>query len=106
VSFFKRLCATPLEHEDDDDDEEEAHMYFAAASSKEKGLRTSKPTLEPMLYNVPMLALCAKILNDPLVNGRDTRTNFEGVQSFAASLIRHFTRMASSNRVLFADAIL
>jgi len=110
VSFFKRLCATPLEHEDghdddDEEDEEHAHMYFAAGAKATGAAQTLKPTLEPMLYNVPMLALCAKVLNDPLVNGRDTKANFEGVRSFAASLIRHFTRMAASNRVLFADAI-
>jgi hypothetical protein len=58
-----------------------------------------------MLYNMPFLCLCAKILADPVVQGSETRSLYADLAHFAKTMVRHFGRLAASNPVLYADAI-
>jgi hypothetical protein len=60
------------------------------------------PTLEPMLYNVPLLALFTKILNDTSIVSRE---EYQDLLDFARSIVRHFGRLATSNPVLYIEAL-
>ena len=62
-------------------------------------------TYEPLLYNVPILALCDKVLNHPCVTGPKTRATFEDLRVFCEAVVRHFAKLASGNSVLFVDAL-
>ena len=66
-------------------------------------LALKSASMEPILYNVPLLSVCDQILNDASIRGDD---NLAPVLQFATSLVRNFARAAAQNPMLFVEALI
>lgn len=91
IAFFNRMCKFIIYAPVDDLDE---------YSSKE--LRLKKTTFEPMLYNIHLLTVFSKILNDSTI--RDKK-EYSQVLQFSATILRHFGVAAQENHMLFVETL-
>jgi timeless len=87
VSFFVRLCKFVVASEQDDEFQTE---------------KVEDVTLEPMLFNLPLLAILNEILNDSTLEGDHS---FDSFLKFAATVVRHFARAAERNPLLHVEAL-
>eukprot|EP00557_Chaetoceros_sp_GSL56_P013595 CAMPEP_0176484138 /NCGR_PEP_ID=MMETSP0200_2-20121128/4293_1 /TAXON_ID=947934 /ORGANISM="Chaetoceros sp., Strain GSL56" /LENGTH=1072 /DNA_ID=CAMNT_0017880589 /DNA_START=53 /DNA_END=3268 /DNA_ORIENTATION=+ len=85
VSFFMRLC-----------------KFVVASDNDEYVENEVKVTLEPMLFNLPLLIVLNQILNDTFIQNDKT---FEPVLAFASTLVRHFARSAEKNPMLYVEIL-
>jgi timeless len=85
ISFFVRLCK------------------FIVASDRDEFVENEeKVTLEPMLFNLPLLIVLNQILNDASIQGDKS---FEPVLAFASTVARHFARAAEKNPMLYVEIL-
>ena len=108
VSFFRRLCTTQLREHDENDSENAEFRPNGASKSVDSNKKVRgdfMATFEPLLYNIPILSLCEKVLNSPCVMGIETRVVFAELRMFCETVVRHFAKLAKSNPVLFVDAL-
>lgn len=86
VSFFVRLCK------------------FVVASDQDDILETESlsVTLEPMLFNLPLLGILNEILNDSAL---EEDQSYDTTLKFAATVVRHFARAAERNPLLHVEAL-
>ncbi len=87
VSFFVRLCKFVIASDEDDELQEE---------------QVKEVTMEPMLYNLPLLAILNEILNDAAL---EDDKSFDHVLNFSATVVRHFARAAERNPLLHVEAL-
>lgn len=88
VSLFVRFCKFVVARDDDYDEWE--------------GQKKTKITLEPMLFNLPLLTVLNEILNDTSLQGNES---FENLLKFASTIVRHFARASEENPMLFVEAM-
>ena len=90
ISFFIRLCKFVVAKDDDFD--------YMDTQNNEANL----VTLEPMLFNIPLLTVMNEILsNQNLRNDKD----FRSVISFGSTLVRHYARTCEKNPMLFVETL-
>jgi timeless len=65
-------------------------------------LSSKTVTLEPMLFNVNLLMVLEKILNDKSIR---KEKDFTHLLSFAARLVRHFADAAKGNPLLYVESL-
>jgi len=87
VSFFVRLCKFVVAADHDDEWETE---------------RKEDVTLEPMLYNLPLLTVLNEILNDTTLQENQ---DFNGLLKFSSTVVRHFARAAEKNPMLHVEVL-
>jgi timeless len=87
VAFFVRLCKFVVASDHDDEWDTEIKEDI---------------TLEPMLYNLPLLDVLNKILNDTTLQESKA---VNGVLKFAATVVRHFARATEKNPMLYVEAL-
>jgi timeless len=78
------------------------HVADPEAQQHHHPLAAKTVTLEPMLYNVQMLVVMDRILNDQIIR-KDAK--FESVLSFATSFVHRFGKAAEENPLLFVEAL-
>jgi len=91
VELFVKLCKFIVIDDTDDD-------FFKNDEEQEK----QKVTLEPMLFNIPMLSVMNAILNDSSL--RDNPT-FKSLLNFASTLIRHYSRACEKNPMIHVESL-
>lgn len=87
VSFFVRLCKFVVASEQDDESEAE---------------KKEDVTLEPMLFNLPLLAVLNEILNDSNIAGDQS---FDTILRFSSTVVRHYARASERNPLLHVEAL-
>jgi Timeless protein C terminal region. len=85
ISFFVRLC-----------------KFIVASDRDEYVENEEKVTLEPMLFNLPLLIVLNQILNDTSIQ---SDRSFEPVLAFASTIVRHFARAAEKNPMLYVEVL-
>ena len=65
-------------------------------------LKLKKTTLEPMLYNINLLLVFSKILNDGAIRERE---EFKQILQLSATILRHFCAAAQGNPMLYVEAL-
>lgn len=70
--------------------------------SNSRELKMKETSYEPILYNINLLSVFSKILNDVTI--RDKK-EFSHVIQFSASILRHFGNAARDNHMLFVETL-
>ena len=103
IAFFLRLAKVKVAVGEDDQHVQQALTDGEVAPPKNLlALKTS--TLEPMLYNIHLLVILNRILNDPFIQ-KDKL--YSDLLSWAVGIIHNFATFASSeNPMLFVECLL
>lgn len=94
IAFFTRMCKFVIFDASDNNNEKEDRS----------GVALKNVTLEPMLFNIQLLTVCNKIIND---NSRvlQNRKDYPSLSKFAATMLRHFAEASESNPMLFVECL-
>lgn len=101
VSLFLRLAKVKIVN----GDEEPKPMHWApeGAEPLRNLLAPKTTTLEPMLYNIQLIMVVNRILNDPLIRNDKA---YATTLSWAAGLVHNFATLASNvNPVLYIETL-
>lgn len=94
MALLLRLAKIKVALPDDDGDDD--------PDLPKNPLAAKTVTLEPMLYNIQLLAVLDKILNDKAI--RSDR-NYSSLLTFASTVVHNFAKAAEVNPVLFVEAL-
>jgi len=96
AAYFIRVCKFSIKNVDMDDGAEFDDALGA-------NYLVSKPsTLEPMLYNVGLLSVLDKVLNDSVLRDKE---DLNALLMFASSFMKRFARAAEANPMLYVEAL-
>jgi timeless len=96
IAYFIRLSKFSIKNGNRDDDAE-----FDDALGKNE-LATKPSTMEPMLYNIGLLTVLDRVLNDPTIRDKE---DFAALLMFASSFMSRFARAAEVNPMLYVEAL-
>lgn len=94
LAFFLRLSKVRVASSDESQGDEDGLPT--------NPLSAKAVTLEPMLYNIQLICVLDKILNDQTIR---KEKSFSSLLSFAAALLQNFYRAAQNNPMLFVEVL-